>query len=529
MQHDVRTPRSVSVLGLQQGTQAPAAPEWTAHILPQDLRGFAQALRSGRLLPRGCLHLPMAIPKQPNLVSVTTINADGSRYFLHPSDVRGRWNLLRRLVGVLLIAVYVLLPWIPINGAPAVFLDVENRMFHLFGLTLVPQDLWVMFFAISGLGFGLFFVTALLGRIWCGWACPYTVFLDHVYRRIERWIEGDAPARRALDAAPWTAGKTIRRMLKHLAYLLVAALIAHVFLSYFVSLRRLYNFMQEGPMQHLTAFGIVSFLTLVLWFCFGYFREQFCIIMCPYGRLQSALTDDDTINVGYDVGRGEPRGAKGSVEGDCIDCRRCVNVCPTGIDIRNGLQLECIGCTACIDACDDVMVKIGRPKGLIRYDSFNGFAGNVRRFLRPRIYGYCALAALGLGALTIVASSKARPYNASVSRVGGTGFFSDASSVRNIYKVRFINKRNQPATVTIQLGGVTPAGYELSGADQTFTVGPQDEMSRTCVVVAPLVAYNGPSDVVLEIHAMPGDVTLGKKVRFLGPNPSTLNTSNPAK
>lgn len=471
----------------------------------------------------------MAIPKQPNLVSVTTINADGSRYFLHPSDVRGRWNIARRLVGMLLIAVYALLPWIPINGAPAVFLDVENRMFHLFGLTLVPQDLWVMFFAISGLGFGLFFVTALLGRIWCGWACPYTVFLDHVYRRIERWIEGDAPARRALDAAPWTAGKAIRRLLKHLAYVLVAALIAHVFLSYFVSLRRLYNFMQEGPMQHLTAFGIVTFLTLVLWFCFGYFREQFCIIMCPYGRLQSVLTDDDTINVGYDAGRGEPRGAKGSVEGDCIDCRRCVNVCPTGIDIRNGLQLECIGCTACIDACDDVMVKVGRPKGLIRYDSFNGFAGKVRRFLRPRIYGYCALAALGLGALTIVASSKARPYNAGVSRVGGSGFFSDASSVRNIYKVRFINKRNQPATVTIRLGGVTPAGYELSGADQTFTVGPQDEMSRTCVVVAPIAAYSGPSDVVLEIHAMPGDVTLGKKVRFLGPNPSTLNTSNPAK
>ena len=157
--------------------------------------------------------------------------------------------------------------------------------------------------------------------------------------------------------------------------------------------------MQAGPLEHATAFGIVAFLTLVLWFCFGYFREQFCIIMCPYGRLQSALTDDDTINVGYDAKRGEPRGAKGKAEGDCIDCRRCVNVCPTGIDIRNGLQLECIGCTACIDACDDVMVKIDRPKGLIRYDSFNGFAGKTRRFLRPRIYAYCALALLGLGAL----------------------------------------------------------------------------------------------------------------------------------
>jgi cytochrome c oxidase accessory protein FixG len=424
---------------------------------------------------------------------------------------------------VILIAIYVLLPWIPINGAPAVFLDVENRMFHLFGLTLVPQDLWVMFFAISGLGFGLFFITSLLGRIWCGWACPYTVFLDHVYRRIERWIEGDAPARRALDAAPWSAGKIFKRVVKHLSYVIIAALIAHVFLSYFVSLERLYSFMQAGPLEHATAFGIVAFLTLVLWFCFGYFREQFCIIMCPYGRLQSALTDDDTVNVGYDAKRGEPRGAKGKAEGDCIDCRRCVNVCPTGIDIRNGLQLECIGCTACIDACDDVMVKIDRPKGLIRYDSFNGFAGITRRFLRPRVYAYCALALLGLGALTLVASKKARPYNATISRVGGAGFYSDSKSVRNIYKVRFINKRNQPATVTIRLSQDTPPGYQLSGAEQTFSVNALDEMSRTCVVIASAESYIGVSDLKLEVHANPGDVTLVKTARFLGPNPQSLN------
>jgi cytochrome c oxidase accessory protein FixG len=468
----------------------------------------------------------MAVSKKPNLDSVTTINPDGSRYFLHPSDVRGKWVVTRRAVGVLLIAIYVLLPWIPINGNPAVFLDVENRMFHLFGLTLVPQDLWVMFFAVSGVGFGLFFVTALLGRVWCGWACPYTVFLDHVYRRIERWIDGDAPARRALEDAPWTAGKTARRILKHLAYLLVSALIAHVFLSYFVSLKRLYGFMHEGPLQHATAFGIVTFLTLVLWFCFGYFREQFCIIMCPYGRLQSALSDDDTINVGYDERRGEPRGAKGKAEGDCIDCRRCVQVCPTGIDIRNGLQLECIGCTACIDACDDVMVKVDRPKGLIRYDSLNGFAGKTRRFLRPRIYAYSALAALGLTALAVIASSKARPFNATVSRVGGVGFYSDATSVRNIFKVRVMNKRNQPGTVTIRLGEGSPAGYQLSGSEQTFNVDALSEMSRTCVVLAPLESYAGVSDVVLEVHADPGDITIDKTVRFLGPNPQSIE-SNP--
>jgi cytochrome c oxidase accessory protein FixG len=461
----------------------------------------------------------MSAPKKPNLVSVTTINDDGSRYFLHPADVKGKWTLARRLVGILLIAIYILLPWIPINGNPAVFLDVENRMFHLFGLTLVPQDLWVMFFAVSGLGFSLFFLTSLLGRVWCGWTCPYTVFLDHVYRRIERLIEGDATARRALANAPWTAGKILKRLIKHALYAAIAGLIAHVFLSYFVSLQRLYGFMQEGPLQHATAFGIVLFLTLVLWFCFGYFREQFCIIMCPYGRLQSALTDDDTVNIGYDEKRGEPRGAKGKAEGDCLDCRRCVQVCPTGIDIRNGLQLECIGCTACIDACDDIMTKVKRATGLIRYDSFNGFAGRKRRYLRPRVHAYCLLAALGLGALTMVASKKARPFNATISRTGGAGFFSDANSVRNIYKIRVFNKRNQPATVTIQLASNSPTGYELSGSEQSFQIGALSELSRTCVVIAPMKDYIGTSDITLTIKADPGSVTLEKTARFLGPNP----------
>ena len=469
----------------------------------------------------------MAALKTPNLVSVTSINDDGSRYFLHPADVNGPWTVARRLVGLILIAVYVLLPWIPINGNPAVFLDVENRMFHLLGLTLVPQDLWVMFFAISGLGFGLFFVTSLLGRIWCGWACPYTVFLDHVYRRIERWIEGDATARRALANAPWSAGKIAKRAFKHFLFLTVAALIAHVFLSYFVSLQRLYGFMQEGPLQHATAFGVVFFLTLALWFCFGYFREQFCIIMCPYGRLQSALTDDDTVNIGYDEKRGEPRGTKGKAEGDCIDCRRCVQVCPTGIDIRNGLQLECIGCTACVDACDDIMTKVERPKGLIRYDSFNGFAGKKRRFFRPRIYAYSAMALLGLGALVLVAAKKARPFTATISRSGGAGFFSDANSVRNIYKVRVFNKRNQTATITIQLGDKTPAGYQLSGAEQSFAIPALSEMTRTCVVYAPVDAYLGTSDIDIEVHANPGDVTLKKTARFLGPNPQSLKKPQP--
>ena len=460
--------------------------------------------------------------KQPNLDSVTTINQDGSRYFLHPADVKGKWTYLRRIFGFLLIGLYIALPWIPINGAPALFFDIENRRFHVFGLTLVPQDLWVLFFGISGLGFTLFFVTALLGRLWCGWACPYTVFLDHIFRRIERIIEGDAPARKKLAAAPWTAGKITKRIIKHALYALCAAIIAHVFLSYFVSLERLYGYMGESPLAHATAFGVVAFLTAVLWFCFGYFREQFCVIMCPYGRLQSALSDDDTVNVGYDEVRGEPRGKKGSTEGDCIDCRRCVTVCPTGIDIRNGLQMECIGCTACIDACDDIMRKIDRPTGLIRYDSLKGLAHQKRRFFRPRVIAYTILGLLGLAAFGFAASRKAKPYTAQFAKIAMAGmpFQADAAGVRNFYQLRFYNKRNQSASFTVSLVD-PPEGFILSGSAQKIEAAAGEEISRQFVAIAPADSYKGRTSLTLRLTANPGDVTIDQTVTFLGPNADT--------
>ena len=461
--------------------------------------------------------------KQPNLDSVTTINADGSHYILHPADVSGRFTTYRRLFGILLLAVYVLMPWIPINGAPALFLDVENRRFHIMGLTLIPQDLWVLFFAITGLGFGLFFITSLLGRLWCGWACPYTVFLEHVFRRIERWIDGDGPARRLLDAAPWTKTKIIKRIVKQTLYILSAALIAHVFMSYFVSLERLYSYVKEGPLAHATVFTFVTVLTGILWFSFSLFREQFCILMCPYGRLQSALTDDDTIIIGYDEGRGEPRGPKGKTAGACIDCRRCVHVCPTGIDIRNGLQMECIGCSACIDACDAIMDKIGQPRGLVRYDSLNGLTKKKRRIMRPRIMAYMVLALLGLSVLALIASTRVRPYTAEFSRMRGAPYYVDGSMVRNHYQFRILNNRNQPAQMTVTLANA-PQGYTLSGGGTPFTIPALGETQRTAVVMVPHAQYHGRSEITFHIHADPGDVEFEEIIPFLGPDPRVLKT-----
>src|ERR1019366_667648 len=386
-------------------------------------------------------------PFKPQRDTVTTIREDGSRRFLYPADAPGRFGVWRRAAALALIAIYVLLPWVKVGGYPAVFLDLANRRFHLFGLTLAAQDLWLLFFLISGLGFSLFFITALFGRIWCGWACPQTVFLDHVYRRIERWLEGDAIRRRALAAAPMTPGKFARRAVKHALYFLLSAAIAHMFLSYFVSLPAVWAMMKDAPTSNWGTFVFIAVATGTVYFNFAWFREQLCIVICPYGRLQSALTDDNTLVIGYDWSRGEPRGKPDVAgTGDCVACDRCVSVCPTGIDIRQGLQLECIGCAACIDACDDVMSRMGRRKGLVRYDSLAGLAGRATRWVRPRTILYGILLAIGA---TVAAwnISGIRPAVIGVTRVIGAPYFVDAGMVRNQFFVRLVNKRSIPAAL----------------------------------------------------------------------------------
>ena len=457
--------------------------------------------------------------KPPNVDTLSTIDDDGSRRFVHPADVQGRFTHWRRLVAALLLLIYIALPWIPVNGYPAVFLDVQERRFHFFGLTLATQDLWVGFFLITGLAFSLFYVTALFGRLWCGWTCPYTVFLEHVYRRVERWIDGDASARRRLDQAPWTAGKAARRVFKHGIYLLISALIAHLFLSYFVSLTKLYEMMQGPPTEHLMAFGVVAFLTGALYFSFSWFREQFCIIICPYGRLQSALTDDHSVVIGYDARRGEPRGKAGSTTGDCVDCRRCVQVCPTGIDIRNGLQLECIGCAACVDACDDIMLKLKRPTGLVRYDSHVGLHGGKTRFIRPRIVLYTGLLFLGIGAFALSAA-RISPLRASAVRMVGAPFYVADGQVRNQFLVRVINKRNQPASYRLEVVGSAPAGLQVTGLAEILHLPPLAEDQKTLVLAVPETGYQGSFKLQVKVtDTERGDSMTTRVMEFLGPDP----------
>jgi cytochrome c oxidase accessory protein FixG len=461
--------------------------------------------------------MPPSPPSRPVRDAVTTIREDGSRRFLYPADTHGRFTLGRRAAAYALIAVYLLLPWIKVGGYPAVFLDVAQRRFHLLGLTLAAQDIWLIFFLITGLGFGLFFVTALFGRIWCGWACPQTVFLDHVYRVIERWIDGDSLARSRLADAPMSLSKACRRTLKHAAYVVVSAGVVHLFAAYFVSIPALWTMMTEAPGRNWGSFVFIAVATGAIYFNFAWFREQLCIVVCPYGRIQSALTDEHTMVIGYDFARGEPRGKLGTEGcGDCVACDRCVKVCPTGIDIRQGLQMECIGCAACIDVCDEVMDRTGRSRGLIRYDSLAGLSGRPTRWIRPRTVVYFALLLAG-SAAALWAVSGIRPASFTVNRMVGAPYYTDGQSVRNQFLVRFVNKRSVSVALNVSFAGL-PAGAAAKGFEAPVTIGPLGEEVRPLIILEPKGTYAGPFMFEVTASDPAASFRIARTMEFLGPD-----------
>ena len=448
------------------------------------------------------------------------MRADGSRLKVHPADVGGKWLTARRVVFALLMAVYVLAPFIPIGGHPAIQLDVQHRRFYLLGNTFNAQDFWLVVLIILTFVFALLFVTAWRGRVWCGWACPQTVFLEGIYRPIERFFEGSREQRLRFDKQPWGVSKTMRFAAKQLTFLVVSLLVAHTATALFVSPRELGLMIREGPALHWEAFFLTLGFTAILTFNFAWFREQFCVVLCPYGRLQSVLHDRDSITVAYDEKRGEPRGglkknvASATAKGDCIDCHRCVVVCPTAIDIRSGLQIECLACLQCVDACDEVMTKIGKPIGLIGLASQNQQAGQGRRFLRPRMVIY-GLAFLLVSSVLAASFAGRTPFEANLLRPRGMSpFFLDGEKVRNSFEIHLVNKRAQPTIFKIEV--VSPVEADVLVGTPTVELASLTDARVPVSVSIEKEDLGTPVVLQVRISDTEGD-HLEKPMRFLAP------------
>lgn len=326
---------------------------------------------------------------------LATTDEHGNRVYLYPEDVKGVWKDRRKVFYWFLIALYLILPWFNINGKPALLIDIFKREFTVLGFTLYGVEPILFFLLVASGLFFIAFMTSLFGRIWCGWACPQTVFIQSIFMKVESLIEGKARQRRELDKAPWNFNKLFRRSLKWFVFTIISLHIAHTLVGYFVGPRELLRITMQSPSENWGIFVATMIATTIFLLDFGWFREQFCIIACPYGRMQSVMMDENSLVVAYDPKRGEPRrgteGVQKSDEGDCINCYNCVKVCPTGIDIRRGTQLECIACTQCIDACDDIMTKLKKPKGLIAYKSENELNGKERKVITVRSAIYVAI------------------------------------------------------------------------------------------------------------------------------------------
>lgn len=380
---------------------------------------------------------------------LSTLTDDGNkRKWLYPKVVKGKLYQYRSWLSTFLLALLFGAPFLKLNGEQLVLLNVLERKFVFFGVIFWPQDFYL--FVLALLSFMVFIVlfTVVFGRVFCGWACPQTIFLEMIFRRIEIWIEGDHFKRKRLDESPLTWNKFLKKSTKHTLYLVISFLIANTFLAYIISSSTLKQIITEPISTHITGFIAIWLFTIVFYLVFSRMRELVCTVVCPYGRLQGVLLDNQSIIVAYDDERGEPRGKRDREttvdQGDCIDCKLCVQVCPTGIDIRNGTQLECVNCTACIDACDMVMEKINRPARLIGFKSAEEIKQRQTFKINRRVYAYAAVLISLLGVLSYLLVSRTA-VKTTILRAGGTLYqLNDkTNTVSNLYNAELINKTNK--------------------------------------------------------------------------------------
>jgi cytochrome c oxidase accessory protein FixG len=445
---------------------------------------------------------------------------DGAMYVserkIYPRDVDGRFQRLRTLAVFVLLGMYYVFPWLQWQGRQAVLFDLAARKFYIFGLAFWPQDFIFLALGLVMAGLSLFFFTTLAGRLWCGYACPQTVWTE-VFLWMERWTEGDRNQRLKLDAAPWSANKLRRKAAKHVLWAVFALWTGFTFVGFFTPMRGLAADLSPFAWSGWEIFWVL-FYALATWGNAGVLREQVCKYMCPYARFQSAMFDRDTLIITYDAVRGEPRGArkKGTHpegQGDCIDCTICVQVCPTGIDIRNGLQYECIACGACIDACDEVMDKVGSPRGLIRYATQNGLEGKPARLLRPRVLIYGGLLLLLLAG-TVAGIALRRPLIVDVIRDRQLYREVAGGAVENAYLLRLVNKDAHAHRFTLALASNAP--LQLL-APASVEAAPEEVLTVPVTVRAARRAVHGGVDLRFVVRDRVTGLVVSESARFFGP------------
>ena len=386
--------------------------------------------------------------------AVGTISKEGNRNYVIPQKPKGRLYNLRSYFSYFYLILFFTLPFIKVEGEPVFLFNVLERKFIFFSKIFWPQDFFI--FAIGLLTFIVFVIlfTVAFGRIFCGWACPQTIFMEMVFRKIEYFIDGDANQQKKLKAMPWNTEKIVKRVIKIFAFFSLSFLIANFFLGYIIGIDELWVHIQEGIFVEFGTFSALVIFTLVFFFVYYWFREQACIIVCPYGRLQGVLLDRNSILVAYDYVRGEPRGKlsdKTNDKGDCVNCHACVRVCPTGIDIRNGTQLECVNCTACIDACDEIMDHVNKPKGLIRYASENGIALKEQMTYTWRLKLYTLVLSLLLIFLGVLLVTRADVAARIMRTPGQTYQLLADDKISNLYNIKLVNKTRKNIHLDLKL------------------------------------------------------------------------------